>query len=747
MSQPIIHGTIKKINKYDHTFELDNGWKIQHYIKFYPIEVGDMVGISNYSVLAKGMIGIKEAPYTLVGVTAEVMKGLMPEGYRDIRYTRMFEESLKTDIYALHEKADNWREFRNPGIFAEYKEKIPPGVCTVFIENWYKRVMTRQLWLWGFYQYEIKKCYAPVTSIIKQCVLNPLGVAGLSLEKGVKLLLLQGSKITSTTYAAASIFHKLIEYLEQGWTCVPLSVIVNDLPMCCNQATLAELIGDNFKVVHHEASDCFYLPFMYEMENFVIDEIKKRIDHPTEGHQSGFASETKSESQGTAKEESISAPTQPKDLLAHILAKRFIIVDGEAGTGKTTLIKRIFKHHEKMKGRLQGLCFMGKAVARLKEAIGTTAMTIDMAIAKKNQVAPFTAVAIDEWSTVSIILLYRFFKAFPGTYPVYFFGDKMQLPPIEAGRPINDIVVHMEEEEKNKAGAQSTPTEKTQSGTAKQKPLPIDILRLTHNYRIIDQENLADNKLYKALQQIRRGDTKHFDTGDEFKIIPGREPEILGMIKEFHDQQFELGSFVVLTPYNEDVDNINRYAQNLFHGHDTTKRLTDCKGNHWYVGDIVMMKRNNYDHGIFNGSLGRVIETKEAKQFGKEPTITVLFDDDIKVEYLINYNAADYKDRDDDADDEAVGDRKAVHTGMLQLAYALTVHKSQGSQWPLVVFYIGSVPSSGSSHFNRNLIYTGAGRAEAMLRIVGDVDVLAKGVKRELPPIRSNLAMRLCLGG
>ena len=373
-----------------------------------------------------------------------------------------------------------------------------------------------------------------------------------------------------------------------------------------------------------------------------------------------------------------------------------LLVTGGPGTGKTTIINGILSLYDQMGVRCLLAAPTGRAAKRMTEVTGRDASTIHRLLEAGIQPATgelvFTrdesnplkanAVIVDEFSMVDIQLLHALLQAIPHGCRLILVGDADQLPPVGPGFPLRDIL--------------------------RSDALPV--VRLTEIFRQA-QESLIVMNAHRVnqgeLPQLR--DVKH-----DFFFLPARNEEEVGMTiaglctTRLPDKMgIPPEQIQVLTPTKKGLTgtvSLNRLLQDKLNPSAPNKRERAFGDFIFREGDRVMQVRNNYDilwkktdgsavgTGIFNGDVGiiRCVDNQMEQ-------LTVVFDD----------READYD---------------FTQLGELEPAYAMTVHKSQGSEYRAVIL---SAWNGSPYLLNRSILYTGITRARDLMIIVGREDTIA----------------------
>lgn len=374
-----------------------------------------------------------------------------------------------------------------------------------------------------------------------------------------------------------------------------------------------------------------------------------------------------------------------------------LVITGGPGTGKTTTINTIIKYFE-----LEGMDIFlaaptGRAAKRMSETTGYEARTIHRMLElnggmdtgstagfERNERNPLETdvIIIDEMSMVDISLMYSLLKAVVAGTRLILVGDVNQLPSVGPGSVLKDII---------DSGAFHT-------------------VKLTKIFRQASTSDIIVNA-----HKINNGEEVSLDNKsmDFFFLKRYDADKIINVTLQLIKQK--LPKFVnateydiqVLTPMRKGllgVERLNGILQAYMNPADKSKREKEYRGTIFREGDKVMQIKNNYQieweirtkfglcvdkgMGIFNGDTGIIEEINDFAE-----TMTISFDEGRKVEYPF----------------------KLLEE--LELAYAVTIHKSQGSEYPAVVIPLLSGPRM---LMNRNLLYTAVTRAKKCVTIVGD---------------------------
>ena len=381
------------------------------------------------------------------------------------------------------------------------------------------------------------------------------------------------------------------------------------------------------------------------------------------------------------------------------LENKIMVITGGPGTGKTTIINAILKIFSMLKAKTLLAAPTGRAAKRMSETTGHEAKTIhrllEYSFAKggfqKNEKKPLGCdlLILDEASMIDTILMHHLIKAVPIFATIILVGDVNQLPSVGAGNVLNDIIA---------SGA-----------------IPVvelnEIFRQARQSRIIVNAHKINNGILPTFED---------DVPDnDFYFIHQEDPEkVLGIILELTKERIPkrfgldpLNDIQVLTPMHKGVvgaGNLNTELQKSLNPFQ--QEIT--RGNrNFRVNDKVMQIRNNYDKEVFNGDIGRITHIGQ-----NDDEITVMFDGR-EIPYAF------------------------YELDELILAYAVSIHKSQGSEYPAVV-----VPVLTQHYIllQRNLIYTAVTRGRNLVIMVGTRKALAMAVQNDKTQKRfTNLRHRM----
>jgi exodeoxyribonuclease V alpha subunit len=372
------------------------------------------------------------------------------------------------------------------------------------------------------------------------------------------------------------------------------------------------------------------------------------------------------------------------DAVRCALESKVMIITGGPGTGKTTIIHAVLKIFSKLGVKIMLAAPTGRAAKRMTEATGHEAKTIhrmlEYSLAKggfqKDNKNPLNCdlLIVDEASMIDTVLMHHLLKAIPPNATFILVGDVNQLPSVGAGNVLGDMIA---------------------SGT-------VPVVELNEIFR-----QARESRIIVNAHRINEGKMPYSDPSlpqNDFYFIQQEDPEkvldiIIRLVKERIPKRFGLdpvNDIQVLTPMHKGIvgaGNLNLELQNAL---NPEKNGVSRGGREYRLNDKVMQIKNNYDKEVFNGDIGRITRIKPEDQ-----------------EVVITYESR-----------EIVYDFTELDE--VVFAYAVSVHKSQGSEYPAVVIPILT------QHFmllQRNLIYTAVTRGKELVVMVGTKKAMAIGVK------------------
>ncbi|MBN2298154.1 MAG: ATP-dependent RecD-like DNA helicase [Deltaproteobacteria bacterium] len=508
-------------------------------------------------------------------------------------------------------------------------------------------------------------------------------VFGIGFKTADRIAVHLGIDPQSPQRARAGLLYVLETISEKGHVCYPCETLVKETESILSisrviiQDALEMLRIEEHLVLDEKEGRAFvYLKKLHEAESEAASLLKSFLnadmlsipmdtDNALSWFESGYH---------------ITLAPEQRDAIASAIVKKALIVTGGPGTGKTTLINGMIKIFEKKRARVHLCAPTGRAAKRMSEATGHEAKTIHRLFELfpsgmadeycRERELKTDILIIDEASMMDTVLFLHVLRGLPSHARLILVGDADQLPSVGPGNVLLDVI---------------------RSGLVK-------TIRLERIFRQSKKSLIVINA-----HRINKGQIpfeKNSDTLADYFFINREDPgDVLKVVKEMVafriPARFGLDPFTdiqVLSPMHRGllgVSNINTELQRLLN--PSNKGLS--RGSHRLCkGDKVMQVRNNYDLGVFNGDLGRIVLVDPEKK-----TLDVDFDDK-----RIRYEREDLDE--------------------LMLAYACSIHKSQGNEYPAAVIVMHT------QHYimlQRNLLYTAITRGKSLVIVVGNTKAIA----------------------
>ena len=499
--------------------------------------------------------------------------------------------------------------------------------------------------------------------------------------------------------AAAGLLYMLDQQAQNGHTCFPRPPLLEkttqelDIDSTMLESSIVQLLEDRLlnsekiKDASGIEQELISRPRLYLAERRIAENIYRILNSVAYTNFEGEFSLIEEQ------ERKVGLKLDPvqKEAVEAALQHKVLIITGGPGTGKTTIVRFMLGL---MRPRIPSIGLAaptGRAAKRITETTGAAASTIHRLLEASNmgfqrdRENPLDQelLILDETSMIDTTLMDHFLEAVPSASRLILVGDVDQLPSVGAGAVLLDLI---------------------ESGT-------IPVVRLDHIFR-----QAADSFITVNAHKVRRGEVPDFsrliqkDNAEkellDFYFIKESNPEkivekILLMSTERIPQRFELDPMLeiqVLTPMHRGVTGSLHLNRKLQEKMNPAGISLEHREQLFRIGDKVMQQQNDYEKQVFNGDLGRIVNCDP-----KTKELHVQFEQEI-----VHY--------------------KAKELDQLSLAYAITVHKSQGSEYAAVIL---PLTTHHYMMLQRNLLYTAITRGKQLVVLIGTESAVRMAVENE----------------
>ena len=485
----------------------------------------------------------------------------------------------------------------------------------------------------------------------------------------------------SNTYGHSYFYYdEIFQYLPR----VLLVRVSDEVYKCAMESLLTDIM-----VVNKE--DRYYLKDMWEAETLIVkrfrllahkeDEVFKNLEDKLTEMENVFG---------------ITYNDDQRQAILGSIRKNFLIITGGPGTGKTTIMKGIIElykevhklSYEKLAERVQLLAPTGRAAKRMSDATLMPASTIHRFLKWQKETNKFQVneyhkskaevVILDESSMVDTLLMASLLRGISANCKVIMVGDSYQLPSVGPGQVLHDLI----------------------------SSFKLPVIELKELYR-----QGKDSNILSLAYDVRKGEVFDdvFNKEEDLTFIECSDDDVISNLMDvsstFKDLSYK--NFQILAPMyktNCGIDMINQRLQVIFNPKDKSKKELVVGDVIFREGDKVIELTNMPEENIYNGDIGIIsqIVTQPAKK------ITIDFDGN-----EVTFTAANFN--------------------KFRLAYAISIHKAQGSEFDVVVM---PIVQGYRKMLYRKLVYTGITRSKKMLYLIGDKKALRQAVNNTSSDVR-----------
>lgn len=650
----------------------------------------------------------KEMPETETGIVHYLSGDLFPGIGRKTADT-IVKQLGKDAIKRILENPDVLDQI--PKLAADKKETL----VTVLQENLGLERSMVQLNEWGFGPQLSMRIYQTYREEVLELLReNPYrlieDIEGIGFQRADELGRQLGITGNHPSRVKAAILHTMnLAVQSVGHVYLEAETVLPEVKRLLESSQRAEVSFDNISqaVIElvEEGKLCgegrrLYIPTLYYSEIGIVSKLDRIMEND---HSDKFPVSEIRKAIGEAEERlEVSYASTQVDAIEKALHSPAMILTGGPGTGKTTVIRGLVEVYAELHGlSLDPKVYAqkeetfpivlaaptGRAAKRMSESTGLPAMTIHRLLGftgqeKEDAIGKEVEgrlIIIDEMSMVDTWLAHQLLKALPTEIQILFVGDQDQLPPVGPGQVLRDML--------------------------DSKKIPVvelkEIYRQSEGSTIIELAHMIKNGSLTTDIAKKTGDRSFIRaTGDQ--ILEAVEQIVKNAVSKGHP----IKNIQVLAPMYKGpagIDGLNKMIQKMVNPPGPDRKEVTFGDVVYRIGDKVLQLVNQPESNVFNGDMGEVISIIKANETVDKKEMLIVSYDGIEVEYERN------------------------DLNQITLAYCCSIHKSQGSEFPIVVM---PVVRGYRKMLRRNLLYTGITRAKDFLILCGEPEEFSIGIQR-----------------
>lgn len=656
---------------------------------------GDWVENNQYGRQFKAERFLPLAPESEKGITRYLIDAVL--GIGEATAKRIYDHFGDATLSIIEQEPERLSEI---GL----KPKIIENARQALQQNRIERLIMVDLQNYGISPYLARKIYAEYGAASREILRTDpyqiaLDVEGIGFKRADLIARGIGIATDSKQRVRAGLVYTVEQLSLEGHTFVPRDELVDaacKLLEVSNRTLVATSLSEHIAMgglfsepifEGGNVTEAVYLPLYYRSELGVVRRLRDMLQTPSELQKRAKDIHWKDFLKTLSALNNVELTAQQQGAVQAVFKSKVSVLTGGPGTGKTTTLQMVINALEEEEFTVALASPTGRAAKRLAEATGREAKTIHRLLEfspheggfQINEENPLECdvLVVDESSMLDLVLFYTLLKALPAPAHLMLVGDVDQLPSVGAGNVLNDVI----------ASEQAFVT------------------RLGVIFRQDNKSHIVQNA-----HRINHGELPFMsnESSDFFFFQVNESAKIGEMVVDVVTQRVPnkfgfnaLNDIQVLAPMYRGPAGVDAINTSLQAALNSGLHLAEVRigGRILRMRDKVMQTKNNYEKEIFNGDIGRIIALDPAKS---------------KIIALIDEREVEYTFK--EAEDQLI------------LAYCISTHRSQGSEYPVIVM---PITSSHYMMLQRNLLYTAITRARRLVILVGERRAVAMAVSND----------------